>query len=166
MAEPVYGEGFFLVSRSGVIWYIIVFEYERDVEYALIAGDAAAKRSEEERLRLEMQKLMDEERVLVNSLESRCEVLRASIAVSDYRSYVTFLTRIPYEPKRGVNVYENFYEPTVAGYDYTVYWLVEDGEVEKIESPGEVEILGGLAVISVKRGTEMDGYESVVFRLD
>ncbi|MEM1873652.1 MAG: hypothetical protein QXF57_03575 [Acidilobaceae archaeon] len=162
MAEPVYGEGLFLVSKSGTIWYIIVFEYADDEEYAEIARDRERKRAEEERLRLEMQKLMDEERVIVNGIETRCNVLRASISVSGNRSYVTFISKIPFEPRRGLNIYENMYEPTVAEYDYTVYWIVEDG---RVESPGDVEILEGVAVISVRKGARIDGYESVVFKL-
>ncbi|MEM0341017.1 MAG: hypothetical protein QW065_01720 [Acidilobaceae archaeon] len=166
MVKPVYGEGFFLVSRRNTIWYIITFEYSDDEEYANIVKNENLRRAEEERLRIEMQKLMDEERIIINGRETRCEVLRATAFWSNGRSYVSFITRIPYEPRKGLNIYENFYESTVAEYDYMVLWVVEDGVIESVESPGSVELLDNVAIIRVSKGEEINGYESVVFRLD
>lgn len=167
--KPVYGEGFFHVSLSGVIWYTIVFDYlDPQGEYwGLLRRGGTALEDECERLRFEMQKLMDEERIVVNGVDVRARVLHASIEVrgNPRRSTATFLVLIPFKPRTGVNIYENFYGETVADYDYTVYWVLECGEVVRVESPGDVDIRGGVAVIRVKKGTRIPGYESVSFNV-
>ncbi len=169
MAVPVYGEGFFHVSLSGVIWYTIVFDY-RDFEreyWGLLREGGARLEAEVERLRFEMQRLMDEERIVVNGVDVRARVLSASIEVRGVpvRSSTVFLVVIPFKPRVGVNVYENFYGPTVAGYDYTVYWVLECGEFKSVDSPGSVLINGNVVTIRVEKGTRVPGYESVVFEI-
>jgi len=166
---PVYGEGFFHVSLSGVIWYTIVFDYEDpDREYwALLRAGGTKLYDECERLRFEMQRLVDEERIVINGVDVKARVINASVEVrgDPSRSTATFFIVIPFTPRVGVNVYENFYEETVAEYDYTVYWILECGEIVGVESPGSVDIGGGFAVIRVKKGTRIPGYESVSFNI-
>ena len=72
-----------------------------------------------------MQKLMDEEKIVINGERVRAIVERAYIEVrgEPKRPSVVFITRINYKPEKGRNVYEDFYEPTVAEYDYTVTWV-------------------------------------------
>ncbi|MDM7274972.1 MAG: hypothetical protein P3X22_002455 [Thermoprotei archaeon] len=169
MAVPVYGEGFFHVSLSGVIWYTIVFDYS-DVEreyWGLLREGGVRLESEVERLRFEMQRLMDEERIVINGVDVRARVLSAFIEVRGVpvRSSAVFFIVIPFRPRVGVNVYENFYGPAVADYDYTVYWVLECGVFKSVDSPGSVSINGNFAVIRVKKGTRVPGYESVVFEV-
>lgn len=169
IVRPLYGEGFFHVSLSGVIWYTIIFDYHdpREEYWGLLKRGGDVLEDECERLRFEMQKLMDEERVVVNGVDVKVRVIRASIEVrgSPRRSSTIFITMIPFEPRVGVNVYENFYGETVAEYDYTVYWVLECGEIQRIESPGDIDVRGSTAVIRVKKGTKIPGYESVVFNI-
>ena len=166
---PVYGEGFFHVSLSGVIWYTIVFDY-RDPggEYwRLLRVGGVRVEDECERLRFEMQRLMDEERIIVNGVEVKARVVDAFIDVRGVRSRSSaiFIVQIPFTPRPGVNTYENFYGEAVAEYDYTVYWVLECGEILRIESPGSVEVRGSTAVIRVRKGVRVPGYESVSFRI-
>jgi hypothetical protein len=166
---PIYGEGFFHVSLSGVIWYTIVFDY-RDPggEYwELLRIGGVRVEDECERLRFEMQRLMDEERIVVNGVDVKARVLDAFIEVRGVRrrSTATFIVMIPFTPRLGVNVYENFYGGAVAEYDYTVYWVLECGEIVSIESPGLIDIRGSTAVIRVKKGVRIPGYESVSFNI-
>lgn len=123
--------------------------------------------AEVERLRFEMQRLMDEERVVVNGVDVRARVLSAFIEVRGVpvRSSTVFFVVIPFKPRVGVNIYENFYGPAVAGYDYTVYWVLECGRFKSVDSPGSVSINDNIAVIRVEKGTRIPGYESVVFEV-
>ncbi len=166
---PIYGEGFFHVSLSGVIWYTIVFDYwDPGGEYwELLRVGGVRVEDECERLRFEMQKLMDEERIVVNGADVRARVLAAFIDVRGVRrrSSTTFIVQIPFTPRPGINVYENFYGEAVAEYDYTVYWVLECGEIVGIESPGSIEIRGPIAVIRVRKGVRVPGYESVSFKI-
>jgi len=166
---PIYGEGFFHVSLSGTIWYTIVFDYwDPGGEYwELLRVGGVRVEDECERLRFEMQRLMDEERIVVNGVDVKARVLAAFIDVRGVRrrSSATFIVQIPFTPRPGVNVYENFYGEATADYDYTVYWVLECGEITGIESPGLVDIRGSTAVIRVKRGLRVPGYESVSFNI-
>ncbi|MCX8196493.1 MAG: hypothetical protein N3F67_05415 [Acidilobaceae archaeon] len=165
MARPIYGNGFFHVA-PGAIFYTIVFDYFDEGEYweLLRAGEEG---EEEERLREEMQRLTDQERTLVNGREVRVRVLRAFVETRGVknRSSAVFLLEIPYEPRPGINEYENYYEAGVAEYSYTVRWLTWCGRIASVISPGTVRIEGRLADIRVKRGTYVNGYEKVSFYL-
>ncbi len=168
MVRPVYGQGFFHASLEGRIWYTIVFDYiDEEREYArLLARGGRAVREEEERLRSNMQKLMDEEEVVINGERVRAVVERAFIELrgSPVRASVTFITRMDYKPLPGRNVYEDFYEETRAEYDYTVTWAFPPCvRVLRVESPGDVDVEGSMVRIRVRRGTRIPGYESIVF---
>ncbi|MCS7107530.1 MAG: hypothetical protein NZ902_05465 [Acidilobaceae archaeon] len=165
MARPVYGNGFFHVA-PGTIFYTIVFDYFDEGEYweLLRAGEEGR---EEERLREEMQRLTDQERTLVNGEEVRVRVLRAFVEARGVknRSSAVFLLEIPYEPRPGVNEYENYYEAGVAQYSYTVRWTTWCGKIVSIASPGAVRIEGRVASIAVRKGTYVNGHEKVSFFL-
>lgn len=168
MVEPIYGQGFFQVDPSGHILYLVIFDYRDEEEeyFKLVKEGGRGLELEEDRLRRRMQELMDEEEVLINGERARVEVLYAAIDVrgSPRISSAAFLSLIPFNPRRGSNVYENIYDPTTAEYDYTVYWSIRCGEIVRVESPGHVEVKGGRATIRVAKGTSIPGYESVVFR--
>jgi len=166
---PVYGQGFFTLTR-GAIHYVIVFDYIDDEgEYANLMKRPELIAREEDALRRNMQKLMDEERVVINSLDVKPSVKKASIEIrgDKKRVSITFYTLIPFKPRIGRNIYENFYEPTVAEYPYTVYWIAEPCiRIDSIEGSGNVRIDDNIAVIRVNRGSKIDGYESVLFTIE
>ncbi len=169
MARPLYGQGF-LVVHGGVIGYVIVFDYEdEEMEYQrLLSSGGEGLRREEERLRAEMQSQMDSERVVVNGEDVRPRVVAARVEVrgDPRRSSATFIAEIPWRPRAGVNVYEDFYEPAVAEYDYVVYWVLPGcASLRSYEMPGEVRAEGRVLEVRVRAGTRLDGYESLAFEL-
>ncbi len=164
---PVYGQGFFSVS-PGLITYVIVFDYYDPDGYYRSLIESGGVRNEERMLARNMQRLMDEERVVMNGEEARTVVTDARIELrgAPDRASITFVSFIKYKPRRGINVYENVYEATTAEYDYTVYWIPGPCvELLEIDTPGRLEFRSGIAVISVKQGTHVPGYESVSFKL-
>lgn len=165
MARPVYGDGLFLITPGG-IYYTIIFDYFDEGEYWQLIR-SGGKDEEEERLKEEMQRLTDQERTLVNERQVRVRVVRAFIETRGVRnrSSAVFLLEIPFEPREGLNTYENYYEPSVAEYDYTVRWYTWCGHIASVVSPGEVSIEGRVASITVKRGRRVPGYERVSFYL-
>ena len=168
--EPVYGQGFFHLDASRGLYYTIIFDYyDPKMEYyRLLKAGQDSLRAEEENLKRNMQSFMDEERIVINGEDVKATVTRAFIEVRGdrRRPTIVFHVVIPFKPRAGVNVYENFYEPTVAEYDYRVYWILPPGSgFREIVSPGRVTIEGNIAVIHVSKGTKIDGYESVVFEL-
>ncbi|MCE4609058.1 MAG: hypothetical protein F7C36_01580 [Desulfurococcales archaeon] len=167
---PMYGQGFFHISYN-TIYYTIVFDYyDKDGDYAKILMDPRSRREEEKEIKKNMQRLMDEERIVINGRDVRAIVDSALLEPRGHRRLhsVVFHVRMDYTPIEGVNVYENFYEPDTAEYDYTVYWIAPPGgEILTIESEGRVYYQANkrIAVIRVSKGTRLSGYEAVSFRL-
>ncbi len=167
---PVYGQGFFHISR-GTIYYTIIYDYlERSPRYRKrVLLNPEKRREEEISIANTMQKYMDEERILINGYDSRCIVDDVRLELrGPKRHSATIHARIPYQPVEGRNVYEDFYMPEVAPYDYTVYWIAPPGgRIVDVDSPGIVEERAGgrIAVIHVAKGTKLKGYEAVVFTL-
>ncbi|MCE4625408.1 MAG: hypothetical protein F7C35_06045 [Desulfurococcales archaeon] len=167
--EPVYGEGFFHVSM-GTIYYTIIYEYrELDDEAHRAARNPSMRRREEEGIAREMQRLMDAEKILVNGERVRCVVDLVRLEPRPERRHAAVIhSRIDYKPLPGKNVYEDFYEPEVAPYDYTVYWVAPPGgSIVDVDTPGALRYGADrrIAIIHVRRGTRLNGYEAVVFRL-
>lgn len=169
MARPIYGNGFFHVT-PGTIFYTIVFEYSDEEEeyYSLISRGSEGE--EEERLRAEMQRILDDEKIVINSSYSRALVLSAKAEVRGLRrlSSATFFIEIPYRPLSGTNTYENMYEEAVAEYDYTVYWIMpRGGRIKSFDISGEARLSedGRVLSVRVRSGTKVKGYESVAFEL-
>ena len=169
MAEPLFGQGFFHVA-PGVIYYTIVFDYRDEEEeyYELLRRGGGAVAEEERRLAREMQGELDKEKMLINGARVAPRVVGARIGVRGEpdRSFATFLIEIPWSPRRGANVYEDYYEPDVAEYDYVVYWLFPEGaRVRAYDMPGDVSVDGRILTVSVRANTRVPGYESIIFEM-
>lgn len=169
MARPIYGNGFFHVT-PGTIFYTIVFEYSDEDEeyYKLISRGEEGE--EERRLKAEMQRILDDEKIIINGSYSRAFVISAKAEVRGLRklSSATFLIEIPYRPVSGTNTYENVYEEAVAEYDYTVYWVMpRGGRVKSFDISGEAKLSedGRVLSVRVRSGTKVKGYESIAFEL-
>jgi hypothetical protein len=169
--RPIYGQGFFDVSSS-VIFYTIVFDYyDPSGDYARILRDYRARRDEEAYIRGKMQEFINEERILVNGERVTARVASAKLELRGNPHVHSAVIHVvmEYNTVMGTNVYEDFYEPERAEYDYTVYWQVPPGGVIlHVETPGKVyyEDNRRIAVIHVRKGTFLDGYEAVMFRLN
>jgi len=168
---PVYGEGFFHVAW-GVIYYTIIFDYveKGSLEFWERARDPRERAREEAEYASNLQELMDRERIVINGYETRTivDLARIEFRGSRRRHSIVFHSRIPYKPREDVNVYENEYEPSLATYPYTVYWIVPPGgEIVDAEMPGRLQLAGGgrILVVEVEKGTEVPGYERVEFRV-
>ena len=168
--EPVYGQGFFHVGW-GVIFYTIIFDYYDPYgEYLRVLRDNRLRREEEDYIRSRMQGFLGSERILVNGrpVNARVDSVRLELRGLREVHSATIHVYMEYEPLQGTNVYEDYYEPDKAEYDYTVYWVAPPGgRILHVETPGRLELTAGgrIAVISVRRGTRLDGYEAVMFRL-
>jgi len=169
VAKPIYGNGFFHIA-PGTIFYTIVFEYtDEDEEYynMTVRGDIER---EEDRLKAEMQRILDNEKVVINGSYVKASVISAKAEVRGLRrlSSAAFFVEMRYRPMSGVNTYENIYESEVAEYDYTVYWLAPPGgRIKSYDISGDASLSedGRLLTIKVRAGTRVKGYESLSFEL-
>ncbi len=165
---PVYGQGFFHISLEGIIWYTIIFDYydEEKTYYKLLKKGGSKLEEELSILRANMQKLMNEEKIVINGAQVEPIVEKAFIEIrgEPVRPSVIFLTRMNFKPVKGKNVYEDFYEPTKAEYDYSVTWIAPPCvEFVEYDGPGKFTLEGNILKLHVRAGTKIDGYESIIF---
>lgn len=169
---PIHAQGYFYVGYSGIA-YFLVFDYSDPLGYyTAVLSDSTLYEKEVEKLYSNMQSLLDEEKIMINGKHVRAQVVGVDIGFRGRASnvFVSFAVVIPAPFRPGLNVYENFYEPEVAEYDYEAYWIFPPG-VELVEvdlgSNGETwEVVGErLLVITGRRGTRGSGYEKIVFKL-
>ncbi|MEB3852106.1 MAG: hypothetical protein LRS49_05980 [Desulfurococcales archaeon] len=168
--RPLYGQGFFNVCAGGVIWYTIVFDYEdREALYSRLLRDPRLAGEEVATLRANMQRFLDEERILVNGSETRARVLHVYIDTRGERRRATavFTVEIPFRPRPGRNVYEDYYEPERAEYPYTVTWTLPPcASIVSYEMPGRASMPSpSVLEVRVDAGARIRGYESLVFDL-
>ncbi|MEM2009486.1 MAG: hypothetical protein QXW45_06255 [Thermosphaera sp.] len=168
---PVYANGFFIVQEDGIFNEIILYEYyDPSQYYASIVENDERLEEEIELLTRNMQFYLDLEKVMVNGVESPPVVLNVSIGFrgSSTRPYVTFLISFKGKLVRGFNTYENYYDKEVAEYDYEVVWLfpVRARVIEAdLGFPYLVEGGGRVLRFGVRKGSQIRGYEKIVFEL-
>jgi hypothetical protein len=167
--RAVYGQGFFHLCLKGVIWYTIVFDYEDpDLEYyELLRRGGRELKEELEAVKDNMQKFLDEERMFINGKRVRAIVRDVWIEVRGIpqRPSLVFSVVIPYTPSsRERLLYEDYYEEEVADYDYTVHWIYpECVKVVDYTMSGKVNLSPGHLRVSVRKGTRISDYESILF---
>ncbi|HWQ17385.1 MAG TPA: hypothetical protein VNL13_06105 [Sulfolobales archaeon] len=168
MVKPIYAAAMFNVSRSGIT-YTLTFDYIDPMGYYReILGNEDLKREEIERLASNMQEYLDEEETTINGLPVRPEVIFTDIGFRGdlNRPFIVFLILIDAEVRRGVNVYENRYEPDIFEYDYSAYWVFpRSSRIIEVIIGGEVTIIDSIIIIRGSRGDTAPGYERIKFEI-
>ena len=169
--KPLYGLGCFFVRETGLVEQIVLFEYYDEAEeYRSVVSDP--KRLEEEKATLaeNMQRFLDSEDVRINGKSTYPRVVDVEVGFrGDYKHpYIAFFIVFQGELRRGVNTYEDAYEPEVAEYEYRVYWVFPlKARVLKADVGVPYTLLGGGRILTFKvaAGTRTKGYERIDFEL-
>ncbi len=168
MVKPIYASAIFSVSRSGIA-YTLIFDYiDPAGYYREILGDEGLKTEEIERLGSNMQRYLDEEEIIINGSPARAEVVYIDIGFrgGHDKPFILFLILIDAEIRRGVNVYENRYEPEVFEYDYSAYWIFpRSSRIMEVVMSGEIAIKNNIVIIRGSRGDIASGYEKIRFEV-
>ncbi len=168
--KAIFGYGFFSVCSDGFFLQDIIFEYrDEDLEYYVILKDEDVKKEELRNLRNNMQKSLDEEKVIVNGARAFPNVLGVEVgfAGSKYRPYIRYLIGFKVSLRHGENFYRDIYEPTIAEYDYTVTWVLPPTAVvlkADVNVPYHVNN-GNIISLYVRRGTHLPGFEEIIFQI-
>lgn len=168
---PVYATGFFFVRETGLVEEIVVFEYyDPGEEYREITSDRRKTEEEKSRLARNMQLFLDSEDVRINNKPVYPRVLDVEIGFrGDYKyPYITFIIVFIGELRKGLNVYEDYYEPEVAEYDYRVYWFFPTkARVIKADLDVPYTLLdkGRVLLFAVPKGSRVRGYERIEFEI-
>ncbi|PUA32759.1 MAG: hypothetical protein B7O98_04720 [Zestosphaera tikiterensis] len=166
--KPIYGHGVFFVSLDGVFIQNIFFEYVdvRKEFYETIRVDSL-REEEVSNIKERMQAFLDEEIVKINGKVVKPKVMAVDVGfrTSPKRPYINFIIVFKGDFIKGLNVYENIYEPEVSEYDYTVLWIFHSGiQVVDADFGMPYERLGNnVMLLKVKKGVKTSGYERISF---
>ncbi|MCC6022622.1 MAG: hypothetical protein LM560_05865 [Desulfurococcaceae archaeon] len=169
--RPIYAQGTFIVCSDGNVTQEIIFDYlDKELYYWNLLSREEEFEKELDRLSLNMQSFLDEEVVRINGKRVFPKVVDVDIGFrgSEDRPYITFYIMFRGDLRRGVNVYEDTYEPEVSEYDYTVTWVFTGGlTVLRAYLGVNYDILadGKLLIFSVPKGFTTPGYEKIEFKL-
>ena len=168
--KPIHAHGFFTVSRNGLFYEIIVFDYYDPEEYyAHLIHKPLDYEKEMARLIQIMQETLDEEYVSINGERIRPKVVGVDLGHRGFSDtpFITFLIYFKGRLRRGENVYENRYEESVAEYDYEVYWFFPPGfKVVEVDFRTDYEVLGSgnLLYVWARKGDKTGGREFIKFK--
>ncbi len=166
--RPLFGYSFFSVNRDSFDYYI-VFEYEDPLRYYLsVIKDEELFDEEIEKLRVNMQSILDQEITKFNEEVIKPKVVLVDIGFKETfnRPYILFRIFADMRLRPGRNIYENIYESTVADYDYVSYWsFPRRSRIEYVEIDGEWDIEDTTLIIYVRKGTRIRGREKIIFVL-
>ncbi len=152
---------------DGRVNQVVVFDYlDRAGYYAGLRGKRLLE--ELDTVKRNMQGFLDEERVLINGEDAGPRVIDVRLGFRGDRIHPYLLITIVFRGslRRGLNVYENIYEETVAEYDYEVIWVFPDSMRvvdAELDVPYTVIDDGRVLLFRVARGTRIGGYERIVF---
>jgi len=169
---PIYAQGFFYVHRSGLVDHIVIYDYwDPERYYESVLNDPEKYEEEVETLMENMQYFMDREKVLINGKEAPVHVTGVEIGLRGRPElpYIVFLMEFRGELRKGLNIYENYYEEEEVDYGYIVYWFFpENTRVVKAELgvPYYVEADGRVLFFRVKPQTRVGGREAIYFRIE
>jgi hypothetical protein len=168
---PQYALGFFFVRETGLVEQVVVFKYyDQAEEYKRVVESEERLEEEKSLLARNMQFYLDQEEVYINGERVYPRVVDVEVGFQgDYKHpYILFLIIFRGGFKRGVNIYENKYEPEVVEYDYRVYWIFPQGaRILGVEMgvPHRLLDKSRILVFDVRAGTRVGGYERIEFEL-
>lgn len=163
--KPIFARAFFHMEPSGRVAQYMVFYYDDPRAYY-----AGLTRRELEREReivwRNMQAFLDEEEIRINGRRVEAKVVYVDIGLMAInRPYIVFLIEFGGELRRGVNVYEDFYEEEIAEYPYEFLWRLP-GRVLRASMAGEARAVGNLLFVRVPAGVKVGGREAIEFYVD
>lgn len=169
MIKPVYAQGTFIVCSNGVITQEVVFDYlDQELYYWNLLSNEEKFNEEVEVLATNMQSFLDKEEVKVNGRRVHPKVIGVDLGFRGFpdRPHITFYISFKGELRKGINYYEDFYEPEVVEYDYSVIWIFTGNlKVLRANVGVNYDILsdGRILMFSVSKGFLTPGYERIEF---
>lgn len=167
--KPIYGLGLFFVRETGLVEQVVVFDYyDENEEYRKVISDPKSLEGEKALLARNMQSFLDAEDVRINGKPTFPKVLDVEVGFrGDFKHpYIAFFIAFQGEFRKGVNVYEDTYEPEKVDYEYRVYWFFPTrARVLKADLGTPYTLLdrGRILTFKVEAGTTVRGYERIEF---
>jgi len=167
---PVHAESYFIVERNGTFNQILKYQYLDPEEYFYkLIHRPREYYNEINRLYSVIKEILREEKVLINGQQVNLDVKFVNIDFIGYVDlpYIVYFIKFKGALKRGINVFEDYYDKTVAEYDYEVYWFFpERTKILEVYVDGDYDLVSNNKLfIWVRKGDRMSGCERIVFKL-
>lgn len=167
---PVHAESYFIVERNGKFNQILKYQYYDPEEYYYTLIHRPREYYKEiKRLYCVMNEVLKEERVLINGKQVKLNVKLVNIDFAGYvdQPYILYYIKFKGPLRKGVNIFEDFYEETVAEYDYEVYWFFpERTKILEVYVDGDFDLVNSNKLfIWARKGDKISGYEKIIFML-
>jgi len=169
--KPLYGQGTFVVCENGYITQEVVFDYiDEGLHYWNLLSHEDRLNEELNSIVDNMQSFIDEEVVKINGKRVFPKINGVDLGFRglESRPYIKFYISFKGELRRGMNVYEDLYEPEYVEYDYTVTWIFTGNlKVLRAYFGVEYDVLadGKIIIFSMPKGSNTPGYEKIEFKL-
>lgn len=166
--EPLHAESYFIVERNGNFNQILKYYFLDPNEYYYSLMHKPEKYEKEmKRLYNIMKELLSEEKIIINNVHVNPKIEFINIDFIGFvdQPYITYYIKFKGPLKRGFNVFEDYYEKTVAEYDYEIYWFFPDRtRIVEVVVDGDFEVLKNKLFIWARKGDRISGYEKIVFK--
>ena len=164
---PIHAQEYFNVASDGEITQVVIFYYYDPKGYYEELADRGEIGKELDKMLINMQSFLDEEKVYLNEQRVRPKVIGADLSfVSSEIVSATFMIKFKGTLRKGINVYEDHYEPEIAEYDYEIYWIFPPGwKVIDVDMAGDHEIIGdgNILVVWAEEGINIGDHEQILF---
>ncbi|RLF14012.1 MAG: hypothetical protein DRJ66_06800 [Thermoprotei archaeon] len=166
--RPIHAQEYFTVSTDGEVTQIITFYYHDPEGYYRELAEEGRIGKELDKMVINMQSFLDEERIYINERRVRPEVVGADLSFLGSPEIVSaiFIIKFKGTIQKGINVYEDHYEPEITEYGYEIYWVFPLGwKILDVEMAGDHEIIGdgNILVVWAEEGTNTGGHERIMF---
>ncbi|MCH4815487.1 MAG: hypothetical protein QXY87_07215 [Saccharolobus sp.] len=161
---PIFSLGNFVMDKLGnVTQYTFFYYYDPENYYASLTREMVNK--EIEVVKRNMQSFLDEEKIIINDRLTRAKVVSTDIFLLDItHPVIEFIITFRGKVRKGLNVYENFYEEEVTEYPYEVIWRFP-GKILNVKMKGQISMLENFLKIKVNKGVKVGGRERIEFFL-
>ncbi len=166
---PIFGSSIFSISPYGQIYQVLCFDYaDHDGYYEAILHDEKAFADEVKKLHLNMADLLAAERVSINGVPVKQEILHVDIGLRGAADvpYLQWVILFQGALKRGENSLVSDVPEEAAEYDIEVLYLWPPGtRIKRVETPMAHETRGSLLLVWARKGDRVGGHETVTFEL-
>ncbi|MFW9961035.1 MAG: hypothetical protein ACFFDV_08450 [Candidatus Thorarchaeota archaeon] len=169
LVEPVHAESFFSVSSTGEIHERLSYEYlDMSHYYSKVLRDERLLADEVNKLAVNLQYYLDQERVEINREQVRSRVKYCDIFLKGNTEVVAVVYLIDFAGRfhRGLNTIETWLEEEISPYDFEILWRFPVGtKVTELETALDYEVYEDVVCLWALEGEDVGGYERMSFIL-
>jgi len=167
--RPLFASSIFFISHRLEVYQYLCYDYADPAGYyERVLHDEEAFAEEAERLRVNMETFLAEEKVYINGQQVQQKVIHVDIGLRGAADipYIHWIIFFSGRARRGENSLASDVAEEKAPYDMEVLYLFPQGtNIKQVDTPMEYEVRGSLLLVWARRGDPVGGHEEVIFEL-